>query len=161
MSSRKEDILEKLNASAQTTERFFSDLEEEQLGLNVYADGLQWTVVQVLAHLVVIEKSMHRLFETMLQGGPGAPRDFDIERFNRSQTGKLDGLSREDLLKRFSQVRGGTIAMVEKMGEADLDREGWHPFHGHGRLERFVRWAYEHAALHVDDIRAVLLKARD
>lgn len=161
MTSRKEDIIRQLSASAEATARFFSDLKEEQLGLNVYADGLQWTAAQVLAHLVVIEKSMHRLFESLLQGGPGAPRDFDIERFNRSQTGKLEGLSRDDLLKRFSQVRSRTVAMVEQMSEADLDREGWHPFHGHGRLERFIRWAYEHAALHEDDIRAVVLKTKD
>ena len=161
MQSRKEDIIHKLRASGEASTRFFSDLKEEQLSREVYSDGLQWTVAQVLAHLVMIERSMHRLFESLLRGGPGSPRDFDIERFNRSQTGKLEGLSRDDLLKRFSEVRGRTVAMVEQMSETDLDREGWHAFLGQDRLERFIRWAYEHAALHQDDIRTVVLKAKD
>ena len=156
MPTRKEDIIQRLEQSAEASKRFFTGLDDSQLALTVYSDGLQWTVAQVLAHLVIIEQSMQRLFESILAGGPGSPRDFDIERYNRSQTGKLDGLSRDELLARLAQVRAGTVAMVEKMSEADLDREGWHAFHGHGRLERFIRWAYEHAALHEADIRAVL-----
>jgi hypothetical protein len=42
------------------------------------------------------------------------------------------------------------------MAEGDLDREGRHVFLGHGRLERFVRWAYEHAHLHLEDVRRAL-----
>jgi hypothetical protein len=44
------------------------------------------------------------------------------------------------------------------MQEEDLDREGMHAFHGKGKLDRFIRWAYEHARLHEDDIREVLGK---
>jgi hypothetical protein len=40
----------------------------------------------------------------------------------------------------------------------DLDREGMHAFHGKGTLDRFIRWAYEHARIHEDDIRKVLGK---
>jgi hypothetical protein len=39
------------------------------------------------------------------------------------------------------------------MSDADFDREGRHAFHGHGKLERFIRWTYEHVNLHLDDIR--------
>ncbi len=53
-------------------------------------------------------------------------------------------------------MRAETIAIVEGMSEADLDRVGHHPFHGHGRLERFVRWAYEHQRLHLEDVRRAL-----
>lgn len=42
------------------------------------------------------------------------------------------------------------------MKDEDLDREGRHAFHGHGKLERFIVWAYEHASLHLDDIRKLL-----
>jgi hypothetical protein len=42
------------------------------------------------------------------------------------------------------------------MDENDLDREGWHAYHGHGKLERFIRWAYEHQRMHEDEMRQVL-----
>ena len=103
-----------------------------------------------------IERSMHRLFRNILDGGPGASKDFDLERFNRSQPRKLDGLALDNLIDQFRDVRRETIAIVEGMADADLDRRGWHPFHGDGRLERFIRWAYEHVRLHQADIRREL-----
>jgi hypothetical protein len=113
-------------------------------------------VRQVLAHFITIEKTMQWLFKDILAGGPGSPEDFDVNRFNRSQPQKLDVLSMEELFERFRSVRGATIDIVKGMEDKDLDREGRHAFHGHGKLERFIVWAYEHARLHLDDIRKVL-----
>jgi hypothetical protein len=92
----------------------------------------------------------------ILAGGPGSPKDFDIDRYNRTQPGKLDGLSLDELFDRFRSVRRDTVALVEGMQDKDLDREGWHAFLGHGKLERFIVWAYEHARLHLADIRKIL-----
>ena len=85
-----------------------------------------------------------------------APEDFDIDRFNRSQPAKLDHLSVATLIEQFRAVRTETIAIVTGMADSDFDREGRHPFHGHGRLERFIRWAYEHQRLHENDVRRAL-----
>lgn len=38
------------------------------------------------------------------------------------------------------------------MPDADFDREGRHAFHGHGKLECFIHWVYEHVHIHMDDI---------
>ncbi len=69
---------------------------------------------------------------------------------------KLDGLSLDELIRQFEAVRSDTILIVKDMSEKDLDREGWHVFHGHDKLERFIRWAYEHVNLHAADIRKVI-----
>jgi uncharacterized protein (TIGR03083 family) len=152
------DIVARLEQEGEQTATFFQSLTPEQLDMQVYADGAQWSVRQVLAHFVTIERSMHHLFDNMLAGGEGGSRDFDLERYNRSQPPRLDGLSPDELIARFKDVRAGTVAIVAGMRETDLDREGWHPFLGAGRLERFVRWAYEHACLHEEDIRRALGK---
>ena len=99
---------------------------------------------------------MQWLFQDLLAGGPGSPEDFDLDRFNRTQPKKLDGLSLGDLCDQFRSGRREIIAIVENMADKDLDREGRHAFHGHGRLERFITWVYEHARLHLDDIRKIL-----
>ena len=101
---------------------------------------------------------MHWLFKDILSGGRGSPADFDLERFNRTQPQKLKSLGPDELIEKFQAVRTGTVEIVRAMKEEDLDREGVHAFHGHGRLERFIRWAYEHARLHVDDVRKALGK---
>ncbi len=53
-------------------------------------------------------------------------------------------------------MREGTLRIVREMKEKDLDREGLHAFHDHGRLDRFIRWAYEHVRIHEQDIRKKL-----
>ena len=87
---------------------------------------------------------------------PCSPPDFDVNRFNLTQTRKYDGLALDELIERFRAVRHETIRIVREMKEEDLDREGVHAFHGKGKLDRFIRWAYEHARLHEDDIHEAL-----
>jgi hypothetical protein len=156
MAARKLEIMEALSSAADETVQLFVKLTPEQLQTPVYSKEVQWTVHRVLAHLVTIEKTMHWLFRNILDGGPGSPDDFDVARFNRTQPQKLDHLSLQQLLQRFRAVREETIAIVAGMVDADFDREGWHVFLGRDRLERHIRWAYEHARLHEDDVRKAL-----
>ncbi len=159
MADRLAGILTELNKNEEEIIKFFNGLNSEQLGLTVYLEDPGWSVRQVLAHLITIEGTMQWLFKNILAGGPGSPEDFDVDRFNRSQPKKLDGLSMDELFARFKSVRRATIEIVTGMEDMDLDREGRHAFHGHGKLERFIIWAYEHARLHLDDIRKVVIAA--
>ena len=156
MSDRRDAIAAELEKGLAETVSFFRSLSPEELRTRVYSDGAQWTVQQVLAHFTAIERSMQWLFNNILAGGPGAPPDFDFERFNRTQTPKYDGLPIDELIERFTAVRQETVRIVRQMQEQDLDREGLHAFHGRGRLDRFIRWAYEHVRLHEEDVRQVI-----
>ena len=156
MTDRRTEIVANLEENLKYSTSFFRSLSDSQLGIQVYTDGAKWTVKQILAHFVTIERSMHWVFKDILSGGPGSPDDFNVDRFNLSQPKKLDGLTVEELIEQFKSVREGTIDIVKGMTEQDLNREGIHAFHGHGQLERFITWAYEHVQLHEDDIRKAL-----
>jgi hypothetical protein len=156
MADRRADIIAELEKGRGDSIAFFKSLTAEELTAQVYQDGAKWTAKQVLAHFITIERSMHWLFNNISSGGSGSPEDFDIERFNRTQTSKLDGLTLAELISQFRAVREDTISIVRELAEEDLDREGLHAFHGHGKLERFIRWAYEHARIHEDEIRQAL-----
>ena len=158
MANRRELLIRELEKSLRESVAFFKGLSSAELKTRVYQDGAQWTVQEILAHFITIERSMHWLFKDILAGGRGSPPDFDIERFNRTQPRKFEGLALHELIEKFQAVRTGTVEILRAMKEEDLDREGVHAFHGHGRLERFIRWAYEHARLHVDDARKALGK---
>jgi hypothetical protein len=160
MVDRRTDMMQTLEEGAARTITFFEALPPTDLDRPVYMDDVHWTVRQVLAHFITIEKSMQWLFRNMLAGGPGSPQDFDLERFNRTQPAKLDGLSLKELTESFRTVRKETISIVADMADSDFDRVGRHPFHGTDRLERFIRWADEHARLHELDIRKVLKAVR-
>jgi len=156
MNNRLDQIIAELRNSEEEIITFFKGLNSDQLGRMVYPEDPGWTVQQVLAHFITIEGTMQWLFKDILAGGPGSPENFDVDRFNRTQPKKLDGLSLDELFEKFRIVRRETIAIVAGMEDKDLDREGRHAFHGHGKLERFIVWAYEHARLHLKDIRKVL-----
>ena len=156
MTNRRADIIANLDKNVEDAIGLFKSLKPNDLNFQLYQDGACWTVKQVLAHFITIEQSMHWLFNNILSGGPGSPEDFDFERFNRTQPIKLDELNVDELIRKFRSVRQKTISMVKEMSEDDLDREGLHAFHGHGKLERFIRWAYEHVQIHENDIRMKL-----
>ena len=131
MKDRRTHIIAELEKNMEDSITFFRSFSPDELGTQVYQDGAKWTV---------------------FAGGPGSPEDFNVDRFNRSQPKKLDGLNIEELIAQFKSVREDTISIVNTMSDADFDREGRHAFHGHGKLERFIRWTYEHVNLHLDDI---------
>ena len=156
MADRRTDIIAELEKGGGESIAFFKSLNPEELTVQVYQDGAQWTAKQVLAHFITIERSMHWLFKNISSGGSGAPEDFDIERFNRTQTSKLDEFTLDELISQFRTGREETISIVKEFSEDDLDREGLHAFHGHGKLERFIRWAYEHTRIHENEIPQAL-----
>ena len=156
MSDRRPDIIAGLEKGCEDSIAFFKSLSAEELNEQVYQDGAKWTARQVLAHFITVERSMHWLFKNIASGGSGSPEDFDLERFNRTQTSKLDGLAFDELISQFNTAREDTISLVRELLEEDLDREGLHAFHGHGKLERFIRWAYEHTRIHENEIRQAL-----
>jgi hypothetical protein len=160
MSSRKSVIIDDLQNEFIETISFFQSLPPDQLHVPVYHGEPYWTVRQVLAHFITIERSMQWLFLNMLEGGTGTPEDFDLDRYNRTQPVKLDGFSLEDLIAKFTAVRRETIAIVDGMEDVDLDREGRHAFFGHGKLERFISWASEHERRHKEDVRKALASVR-
>jgi hypothetical protein len=71
----------------------------------------------------------------------------------------LDDKTIDELITQFRSIRSDTILIVSAMSDADFDREGRHAFHGHGKLERFIKWVYEHAELHLEDLRNIQQKA--
>ena len=152
MNDRHTPIIAELDKNMEDTITFFRSLTPDELSKQVYQDGAQWTVQQVLAHFITIERSMQWLFKNILAGGPGSPEGFDVERFNRTQPRKYDGQTIDALITKFRSVRNETLEIVGSMSDADLDREGRHAFHGHGKLQRFIIWAYEHVALHLEDL---------
>lgn len=156
MTDRRTDIIRDLEKNLEESITFYRSLTPYELEKKVYQDNESWTVKQVLAHFITIERSMHWLFNNILSGGSGSPADFDVDQFNRTQPKKLFGLTVDELIEQFKLVRLNTISIVRSMVEKDLDREGLHAFHGHGKLERFICWAYEHVRIHEDDIREAL-----
>lgn len=159
MPDQVKQIARRLQEKGAETVAFFRGLAPEDWEKRVYTEGTRWDVRRVLCHFVSAERSFLRLFEDIMAGGEGTPEDFDLDRFNESQVAKMDGLSPEELIRRFEEARAAMVAFVEGLSEADLEREGRHPFFGMDRLEKFLKLVYRHNMIHERDVRRALEEA--
>lgn len=146
-------LSERLKSEGEKIAAFFAALTPDQWAAEVYTEGGLWTVRSVLAHFVTAERGFLALFEGIRAGGEGAPEDFSIDRYNASQQEKTSSLTPDVLLAQFTAVRAEMAAWVAGLTEADLAREGRHPFLGQTTLAEMVKMIYLHNQIHLRDLR--------
>lgn len=156
MADRKDTLLKRLHEEGQKSVAFFSALTPAQLDQPVYSVGPEWRVRDVLAHLALAERLFSHYNREVLQGGPGAPEDFDIDGFNLTHTAEGRAADPANLVAEFQAARAETLALVAQMEDADFDRRAYHPFLGHTTLDQILKILYRHTMLHERDARKAL-----
>ena len=151
-----EHLQQRLSGEGDKTAAFFAGLAPEAWRAPVYATGPGWKVRQVLAHFVSAERAYLDTMRETVGGGPGVPRDFDIDGFNAVQVEALSALSPSQLLEAFQAVRKQTCEFVGTLQPPDLDRIGYHPWFGEESLRFLLKLIYRHPMLHIRDIRLAL-----
>ncbi len=146
-------LAERLKVEGEKCLAFFAALQPEQWQVEIYADGALWTVRNVLAHFVTAERGFLALFQSVWTGGEGAAEDFSIDRYNAAQQEKTRHLSPAELLAQFRDVRADLTAWVAALTEADLLKEGRHPFLGQTTLAEMIKMVYLHNHIHLRDLR--------
>ena len=149
-------LAEKLKKEGEKTMRFFAALPDEIWVQQLYTDGAEWSVHQVLAHIVETEDALNKLFRYIVNSGGGVGEDFDIDRYNASAVEKMSGYSRQQLIDMFEQRRSAMVEFVSDLSAPDLEKEGRHPFLGHTTLGEMLRLFYLHVNLHIRDVRRLL-----
>ena len=153
MTNSPEQIVKKMSGEGEKILEFFTGLSESLWDQQLYSDGAEWSVHEVLAHIVEAEGSLFRLFSNILKGGTGVPQDFDIDRYNATQVEKLSDKTREGLLALFRERRAQMVAFVGELTPEDLEKTGNHPFLGPSSLGGMLRVFILHPNLHIRDIR--------
>ena len=146
----------RMRAEGEKTVEFFSAISTDSWEQTIYTDGSSWAVRQILAHFVSTEAAFGRLIQNIQAGGHGAPDDFDINAYNERKVASLGPVSPPELLHQFDRFRQRNIEMVSKMSQADLARQGRHPFLGKTELVEIIKLLYRHNQIHQRDIRKYL-----
>jgi hypothetical protein len=143
MTDTPEFLAQRLQTEGQKVLAFFEDLQPTQWETRVYPDeqlesfhepemravvelpegGAGWRVRQVLAHFVFSEAGFLRLIANILEGGSGAPEDFDIDRFNRKKVADFEALPPADLLAQFAMPLYGRSGEQVGAGRSGKDRQ--------------------------------------
>lgn len=156
MAEKVQQIVARLAEKGEETAAFFRALAPEDWDAQIYTEGTGWRVQHVLCHFVSAERSFVRLFQNIVAGGEGAPRDMDIDVFNEAEVAGMADLEPADLIAGFEEARAALIDFMRGLDDSDLDRQGRHPWFGVDRLEKFVKLVYRHNMIHQRDIRRAL-----
>lgn len=153
MTDTPQRLVDRLLEEGDKSRQFFEAIPATGWDLQVYSDGGQWRIRQILAHFVAAEASLQKLIKNILDGGEGTPQGFDLNRYNESRVSRLEGSLPSDLLCQFIELRRQTAQMVAQMKPDDLKRSGRHPFLGIASLEEIIKLMYLHNQIHQRDIR--------
>lgn len=134
----------------------FEGLTPEQWQMVIYTDGMTWTIKDLLAHQISAEGEFQFYGRDVLNGGQGAPENFDINAFNnRAVAAKIDRTP-EQLLADFRSTRQTTIDFVAAIRDDQFALQGRHPFFGLMTIEDLFKLIYRHNMMHARDIRKAL-----
>lgn len=149
-------LAERLRTEGEKSAQFFLSLPTDVLDTVVYTDGAQWTVRQVLIHFVTAEISLRKLVENIAGGGSGSPEDFSIDAFNKRKVESYNTTNLDEIVAAYRENREHTAGVVSQLSEADLARQGRHPYLGVAPLTEIIKIIYRHNQIHQREIRQTL-----
>lgn len=149
-----ENVLESMRALLTTTpERWLAlarSLPAELLDRPA-APG-EWSAVACLQHIVDTEKVLQTRVQAFLAGR-------DIPNFNPSSDGSQSGPQGAlALAEEFARLRGESLAMLEKLSPADLDRTARHSAYGMVSLRQMLHHWPAHDLNHTVQAERALMQ---
>jgi hypothetical protein len=160
MESDSERLSRRLIEEGEKTGEFFRSLPPVFLDVELYTDGGQWKVGQIMAHFLGTEIGIFALISSILDGNPGTPEDFDLNRYNERKIIEYRDLPVPVLIDRFLEQRRKNALAVNGFNETQLNTRGRHPYLGFTQIHEIIKLLYRHNQIHQRDIRRLLLESQ-
>ena len=151
----------KFRREGEKTAAFLKGIGKDVWREQLYADGVQWSVMEVLAHIIESEGSHLLVIKNVLGGGDGVGQEYDIDGHNAVSTERFSSLNPEELIYAFEEQRQETIDFISSLTEDDLEIVGLNPFLGEATIYEMFRLIYLHINLHIRDVRSMLEDKRE
>jgi hypothetical protein len=146
-------IRRRLESEGERAAEYFAGLPKAAWEQQVYTTGSKWGPRQILAHFISSERAFKLLIENIVAGGRGAPRDFNIDDFNETETPPLSLRPIPELIDEFRRGRRTSLALAAGIRSDDLDKSGYHPWFGETSLREMLQLIYRHNLIHLRDVR--------
>jgi hypothetical protein len=144
-----------LEASGARANEILASLREADLDCPA---NPQWAVRDLLVHLATSERGVQSVLEGMLRGESIVPTDFDLDRWNARQVEKLRGLGLGELRDQLSSTRQTTLALLDRLTDADLPRRGRHALGREVSLGEALKIMAAHERVHMEEVNYALLR---
>lgn len=120
--------------------------------MQVYSDGLGWSVRQLINHLADADRGHNNQVMNIAEGNDIIPADFDIERYNKRVTEKTAEKSAEQSRAELAEYRAQLLAWLDTLDETKLDQQGRHASLRVLSVEQILQVQSDHERTHADDI---------
>lgn len=153
---KKVALKQQLAEAKSALESLLNSLDESQWGVEVFSEGVTWTVKDIVAHLVETETGMSIQVHKTRKGQETVPEGFDLDRWNNDLQKRMGNQSIADLMAGLEQTRTKTLAVLDSIEPHEWALEGRHPSQGIITIEQYYRIIAGHQQVHAEDIRACL-----
>jgi len=155
---KKAEIREKLVQTRVGLLELLRGLDEGDWETAVQSEGAQWTVADVVRHLMNAETGMTGLIQQFQQGNDPVPPDFDRDRYNIRGVQKTQEMTPADLLSALETNHRQLLATVDNLEADDWAKTGRHASLTIMSIEEVCRIIAYHENLHMADIKQAVGK---
>jgi hypothetical protein len=125
----------------------------------IYSEGAQWTVRQLVIHLMLADKGHNNMIAHYAEGKEFIPADYDIERYNKRSVDKQPETTLEQAREALTQSRRELLAWFDAQpDDSFLDKTGRHANLKILTISQIIDVMCGHEIGHANDIVAMLVR---
>ncbi len=120
MSDRVAQHIEKIKASHANLNAVLDAMPDHLWEQQIYSEGAQWTVRQLLLHLMISNAGQNKLIIGIANGKEMIPPDYDLERYNKRSVEKQAEVTPEQARAGLAESHQALIAWLNTADETAL-----------------------------------------
>lgn len=152
MSDRIAQHIEKIKASHANLNAILDTVPSQLWEQQIYSDGAQWTVRQLLLHLMISNAGQNKLIMGIASGKEMIPPDYDLERYNKRSVEKQAEVTPEQARAALAESHHALLAWLDSVDDAVLDIIGRDVTLEMVTIEYMLEVVASHATDHAADI---------
>ena len=125
-SERSEKAITRLQQARERLDAVLNRVPADLWERQIYSDGAQWTVRQLLIHLMLADHGQNNVLMGIAEGKNLIPEDYDLNRYNSGSVSKRQAVTVEEARAGLMQSRARLVEWLNQIDDAVLDQKGRH-----------------------------------
>ena len=131
-------------------------LSEEQWQIPVFGEGQDWTVQDVVAHLIESEQGMSIHIHKVRKGRETLPEGFNLDDWNAGLNDRTGETTPQELREKLEPVRERTLQGLETLTDDEWSLTGRHGLRGVITIEQYYETISGHEATHTEHMKRAI-----
>ncbi len=151
-----EELKSYMDKSMVAFEYLLENLKLEDLNVKINEGDKGFTVIELLRHIQNSERGMTANLKLIIDGGEGASREFDLQRYNHVSNDKMKDMTLSDIKENMRKYREKTLTLLQSVKEESWGKEGRHPSQGIYTVKKHFEIISWHQYHHLKGIKEKL-----